>query len=524
MLKFFLGDPKGIALSVTLALAGLYGLAPVFLHSVLWETIILHLPTWIPLILAIVATLGAFARYGDRKRGERINVVTVSLVIVLLIVGTGFALLAGSWKNVQLYRMNRFEERPQILGVSNEQMRFKPVEIAQQDMVRKNKSSEFTPGPLSAIGSEKGVAYIAPLVPQGVINTFLMENRGFMYLDDSGTDEERNRVSKIDTEPFAWGEGMEVFDDIYRRLIYKVGFTNSYPEIYYTPISKDGVIVEVVGVVPYISYAFRGVFVPVWGGVAIFHADGAIEDLSPAQAKRDPRLMISSRAFPETLARQIVQAQRFDTGMIGGWIRRPGKIQVPDLPGRNEMPYFLSMDDGSFQYVTSVEPDGEGFSVMRIYYVNALTGERSVYRFDTPENAERNLLGPAKSLDLVKAIEGYNWYESDSSGGSGSYRIVEPRPATPRGNNHLHWMWTITDVKFSREVATAFVDTETNAVYGPFKTRKETRAFLYGERTSPAADDEPEALDLTPRTAGTSNLCVDLSRLLELYCADATAP
>lgn len=192
--------------------------------------------------------------------------------------------------------------------------------------------------------------------------------------------------------------------------------------------------------------------------------------------------------------------------------------QVPDLPGHNEMPYFLSMDDGSFQYVTSVEPDGEGFSVMRIYYVDALTGVRTVYRFDTPEMADTNPVGPAKSLDLVKAIEGYNWFQRDSSGGSGSYHIIEPRPVTPRGTNRLHWMSTITDVTFSREVATAFVDTETNQVFGPYKTRKETFAFLAGERPEVQDEAPPETTDRQPATGTTPNICADLSRLVELYC------
>lgn len=522
MLNFLFRNLAGTVLTILLSITFLYFLAPVFLHAVLWEGFILHLPAWIPLIIAGVVALGAFLRYSDRY--NRINAITVTILIIFGLVGGGLTAMASSWRNVQLYRLNHFTERPELLGVSSEQVRFKPLQIAQADIVRKNKASEFTPGRLSPIGSEKGVAYISPLVPQGIINTILMQNQGFLYLDDAGTDEERNRVSKIDTQPFSWGEDMAVFDDIHRRLIRKVGFTRSYPEIYYAPVKKEGKVVEIVGVVPYISYAFRGVFVPQWGGVAIFHADGRIEDLSPDEVKNDPRLLSTRRAFPETLVRQIVHAQRFDTGLIGGWIRRPGKIEIPELPGENQMPYFLPMQDGSYQYVTSVEPDGEGFSIMRIYYVNALTGERTVFRFDTPKMGGKNLVGPAKSLSFIKAIPGYNWHQVSSGGGSGTYLIIEPRPVTPRGSDHLHWMVTITDLEYSREVATAFMDAETNEVFGPFKTRADTFAFLQGATAPTTTESKQSSPTLNAIDDGSQNIrpiCEEIAQTYHDYCGNA---
>ena len=60
------------------------------------------------------------------------------------------------------------------------------------------------------------------------------------------------------------------------------------------------------------------------------------------------------------------------------------------MPGEDQMPFFLPMEDGSYQYLATVEPDGEAYSLMRIYLINALTGERQVYRFDKP-GRPRNL-------------------------------------------------------------------------------------------------------------------------------------
>jgi hypothetical protein len=523
MLKFLFTNPLGIVITLITLLLGSYILAPVWLHTTLWEGIILNLPFLIPLAIAAVLSYFAMVRYSRRGRGIDINAVNGTIVVVLVLVGVGFSVLSTGFQKVLIYKDNQFTEVDTIPGVSNELVRFKPLQIAGQDIIRKNKSSEFSPGGARAIGSSDGVVYISPLTPQGVFNTFLKQNKSFLYLDDAGTDEERNRVSKLETDGFRWGEDMMVLDNIMRRLIFKVGFTNTYPEIYYAPVYNEaGQLEEVVGVVPYISYSFKGVFVPKWGGTAIFHADGTIEDLTPEQASKDPRLIATYRAYPEKLDQIIVEAQRFDSGIIGGWIRRPGKIEVPELPGSNQMPYYLAMDDATYQYVTAVEPDGDGYSVMRIYYVDSLNGERRVYRFDNERNADKNLVGPAKSLDFVKAIDGYNWYQESegTSGGSGTYLLIEPRPVTPEGSEHLHWMVTITDKDFSREVATAFVDAETNQVFGPFKTRTETFDFLAG-KTRTRKTETTDRVERAPRIIEGNPIpmmCEEIATIYLDYC------
>jgi len=168
-------------------------------------------------------------------------------------------------------------------------------------------------------------------------NALTEHNRGFMYFHDGTMDTSGQRVINMETEGFAWGEGMEIFDDIQRRLLHDIGFFKSYPEIYYTPVyAEDGAIKEVIGVVPYISYRFWwGIMVPKWGGIAIFHADGTLENLTPEAAKLDPRLIETQRLFPEKLAKDYIYAQRYDKGnhllaqMFYGLVQREGKIEIP---------------------------------------------------------------------------------------------------------------------------------------------------------------------------------------------------
>ena len=345
---------------------------------------------------------------------------------------------------VQVYRDSEFVETDKMPLVSNDLVRYTPAQVAAEEIVRRTQTSQFTPGDTRPIGSESGVAYIAPLIPQGMWNAFFEKNEGFMYFDDGGTSENGQRVESMSTTPFKWGEGMEIFDDIYRKLIWKVGFFNTYPEIYYAPLYGDsGEVEEVLGVVPYISYRFWwGILVPKWGGVALFHSDGTVEDLSPEEASADERLQLTSRLFPEKMARDYIHSQRYDAGgfmlaqMWYGVIRRPGKIEIPPLPGKEQMPFFLPMQDDTYKYLATVEPDGDAYSLMRIYTINAKTGERLVYRYDV-DGRPSNLQGPRKVISYAKALPNYVWLEGSGKNASGTYRIVEPRPVTPAGQNRL---------------------------------------------------------------------------------------
>lgn len=499
IMQFLLGTPVGILIFFAIFAIVVYFPAPVISHTVLFQFLILHWPKEVLVLVGLVVGANLGKRYSAPYKGKsawKWGAISLGFYAFSLVIPGILAIVFEGVIETQIYKDAEFAEVDELRMPSIDQVRYTPHQVAGEEIVRRTQTSEFSPGRARAIGSETGVAYIAPLVPQGFINTLNQKNEGFLYFEDGGDGDDIQRVTTLTTDPFKWGEGMEIFDDIRRRLIKEIGFFKTYPEIYYAPVTNaDGELEEVIGVVPYLSYRFHwGLLIPQWGGVAIFHANGkGLENLSPEEAQKDPRLIVTKRLFPEDLARMYVHAQRYDgkgvegvvpdwfpefgKQIVSGWIMRPGKIQIPKLPGHVQMPFFLPMEDETYQYLTTVEPDGDAYSLMRIYYVDAFSGELTMYRFDR-EGRKANLQGPAKILSYAKNIDGYNWYEEDAGGASGSYRLVEPFPAARRCDETFYWKFTITPIDFAGVMGTVFLDAETNKVHGPYKTREEAHAWL----------------------------------------------
>jgi hypothetical protein len=528
IMRFLFADYRGMMIPLAIMLAMVYYLAPVWLHKWVFDFLILQAPAWI----AGTATVYIFFRFVRRYVMEEKGLRGLLSPIVIGAFGISFfgsalvIFFATNAKWVQLYHDANFTEVETLPQVSTKLVRFTPAQVAGEEIVRRTQTSQFTPGKTRPIGSPTGVSYISPLIPQGMWNALTEHNRGFMYFHDGGKDASGQRVVHMETEDFLWGEGMEIFDDIHRRLLHKIGFFKSYPEIYYTPVySEGGSINEVIGVVPYISYRFWwGIMVPKWGGVAIFHADGTIEDLTPEKAKLDPRLIETQRLFPEELAKDYVFAQRYDKGnnlltkMFYGLVQREGKIEIPPMPGEDQMPFFLPMEDGSYQYMATVEPDGEAYSLMRIYLINTLTGERQMYRFDKP-GRPRNLQGPRKVISYAKSLPSYVWVEGSGKDQSGTYRLVEPRPVTPEGKDHIFWMLSITPADYASVFATVFVDSATNEVHGPFLTREATFAWLRGEEV-----DIDQMIETGDTLTSVEKMCNGIETIWIDNCHDLRPP
>lgn len=481
-IKFLFATTPGGAVTFAIIAGFLYWIAPVMLQLVVFSFLIRNMLLWLTFGFVTFVTWNIISRY--RFFGNQ-NIPRA--IISLVVFGLGMPFFDGCREHV-LSRQAAFVELDVSPRVSSTLARYTPMQVASQEIIRRTQKSQYTPGHTRAQGSESGVAFVAPLIPQGIFNTLFVQNKGVMYFDDGGTDEKAQRVQEQPSEYFAIGEGMEILDDVHRHLVHEIGFFKSYPEIYYV---RDGN--DVLGVVPYVSYRFYwGLWIPYWGGVAIIDSDGNIADSSPQEAQADKRLQSAQRLFPEKLARVYVDAQRYDVGWWGGLIKRENKIEIPKLPGKNQLPYFLPMEDGSYQYVTMTEPDGDAYSLMRTYYVDAHSGALRVYSYDKP-GRDGNLLGPRKVLSFAKTIPGYNWYEKGGgdSAGSGTYRLVEPRPVDRGGS--LFWMISITPKDYSRVIAKVFVDAGNNeVVVGPFHNREDTLAWLAGKTVQPPSQKEPE--------------------------------
>ncbi len=513
----------GGVLRFLLILAGLLTILfftfPVFFHGLVFSYLVRNFAYvfWIVILGAVFIPM---AVHYLRRGAPTIGFALIVADVVLMVGGMG--ILAGI-EQAKIAQMAKYELMDQLPAVSREHVRYTPLQVAEQEISRRTQSSQRAIEEVIPLSGPKGPMYIAPLIVNGVVNMYLGQNQGFEVFDDAGTvDNGLDRVSLIDTPEFQVGDEMEIFDNLDRRLILDVGFFNTYPRTYYAPIYKeDGVTVdEVVGIVPYISYTFWwGFLLPEWGGVAVFHADGTIENLTPAEAQQSEKLAHVDRLFPSWLAEKWVYAQPFDQGWLSGYIRRDDKIEVPRLEDQNQMPFYLLMEDGTSQYITMTEPDGPSFALRKIYYTDARTGTSRVYAY----NDKENILGPAKAVSMAKSVTGYTWYEDHGQGGSsGSYRIIEPRPVTRGGE--LYYMYSIVPKDYGTVVATVFVNAATSKTIGPFTSRDDAFAWLLERpnasavNTAVAATIEGNAGTTTQSAASTCEQFIAVCEQIEQIC------
>jgi hypothetical protein len=443
-------------------------------NAVIYRGILLYLPFAVPLAIgSLIGFLVAFPLFENNR-----NSLGSTYLILAAIIAIGGCVLISSgtnWKTCQLYG---FKQRPAIVNVAKKGIRFTPLDVAYQDLVGSLNSGKYTvhEDDINAMDLNAGFGYVVPITPDGPINTFIAENDGFMAFDDTPELTNDQRVRRVH-QKYVIGEGMEWLDNVWRNL-YSSDWFCAYDHISYLQLDPDNAD-KFTGVVPKIKYEFHFpcFVVPVWGGVALFHENGKIEQLTVEEAKKDKRLK-GKRIFPSSLSRQYVSAQIYDQGFLGGWYNREGKIKIPKLPGRNQMPFFTPGADKHEYFVIAAEPAGEAFALFRLYYVDSFSGERTYYEF----NPDKGVLGPNAAMARVKTLQGYKWYDSGEK--AGDHRIIEAVYLTDdRGG--LHWKFTITTKDFKGITATAVVDAAMREVK-KFETRKAFYSWFYGEEMSAA--------------------------------------
>ena len=307
-----------------------------------------------------------------------------------------------------------------------------------------------------------------PLSPDGTFNYFTKRQHGTVLVDMT---EKSARVRTV-TGDLNRGIGTAFYNN-YRWKLLKQG---QYLVNYRDPFMVVHEGAQYIAV-PYTKPTFHWTplphTTPEWGGVALVHEDGTIEDLSPSQARQHEALA-DQRLYPFGLTRRSVAATKYRNGIVNTFTSHEGEIEVAPVPGEGNDQPFTVMTDNGLQYVVAVEPYGEAQGLREVWTVDARTGEYERFA------VEESLLGPRKATDFVRqAARTTDWDRFDPS---------EPIPVVVDGT--FYWEVRVVPNDSSGISYVAFVNAETSDVV-EVETTREVEAFMRGEAPGPGGGDGP---------------------------------
>ncbi len=313
-------------------------------------------------------------------------------------------------------------------------------------------------------------SWVFGLVPDGLINTFILQDKGAIYVDMSSS----SKNTQIIEETMKIGEGMAV-TDWYLWTLYKNRYWVDYGDPYFVPAPNGGLYIAV----PVISYEYRWRFptlftVPKWDGVALIHSDGKVEFLTPEEARRHPALQ-GQKLFPEGLARYYVESFRYVHGIINKLFYHRDELEIADVPGQGNQQPFLVATERGLKWFVACEPYGKAYGIYRIYLIDARTGEIEYFE---PAKDEV-LIGPAKAGDYVRRENPMiDWNVMEP---------VEPIPVVVEG--HLYWEIRVVPKDSSGVAYTAMVNAKTSEVL-ELKSDEAVKAFIAGKLLEASASVE----------------------------------
>ncbi len=412
------------------------------------------------------------------------------LAFVVFVLGAGFQ---GPLVGRAIVKATTYESIPGL--PAGGLVRLVPREVAEQNASSGFNSPTETLTNFRIVNTDKGLVWTALRTPQGAFRVFSKKSQGLVELDAENT---ARKLASTDAE-LQVAPGLQITDNLRWRLL-KRRFLISLEEPVGIP-TPQGVRI----VVPYLEYKGWLIRRPVLGGVFVVAPDGTIEDLSPEEAAKRPELARSGRIFPDTQARRVQDAYQYKKGIWNTWFVHEDQTRINDTE-TNRQPYLVDFGDEGLgrQWVTVAEPYGRAFAASAIFLTDAVTGHTRIWR--VPRNT--SLSGNVRALQTVRtvAIPGVDF--GNEAGGSGNFRVVEPRPVFVDG--HLVYLASIIPNSANAVSKTVVVDAETNKLVAIFnndtdpQAEVKTRRYIEtGEVPGDAAvSGTPASTD--PATPGTS--------------------
>ena len=463
-----LTPPRIALLAVAVvALVGLWLVRPIWHGFALlfWTSPVV----WLPPVLVLIAGAVALRRSTQwrtleelqtpRRPDARLLAFPIA-AFVLLIVGSG---ANGALISRSLADNTDFARIPQL--PEGGQVRLVPREVAEQNASSAFNSSTETLTDFRIVRTPDGLRWTALRTPQGAFRTFSKKSQGLVVLDAEQTARSLNQVD----QELTVAPGLQVTDNLRWRLIKRRFFVELQDPVgIQTP---DGVKI----MVPYIER--RGLFVrrPVLGGVFVVSGDGRIEDLEPAEAAKRPELAGTGRIYPDTLARTVQDAYAYKGGIFNKLFVHEDQTQITDT-ALNRQPYLIDFAGGlGPQWVTVAEPYGRAFAASAIFLTDATTGKVRVWRVPRGQS----LSGNRRALEAVRAVSIPGVDFGQGPGGTGNFRVVEPRPVFVQGR--LVYLTSIIPLSANSVSKTVVVNAETNKLVS-----------VFNNDTDPGAEDDTQ--------------------------------
>lgn len=299
--------------------------------------------------------------------------------------------------------------------------------------------------------------------PSSWFNRLKRNTEGVAMLDA----QETSRTFKEIDKTFKRAPEMHISDNTRWYILKKDYYSVTTPAV--PVVTKSG---EPEFIVPTLSYKGFLIKYPVLSRVYIFHADGRVESLTPAQAAERSDVANTGRLIPQDLARQIQDAYAYKHGISNVWFGHTDQTQIAD----SEQPYLMAFKqnaDGTplakgvsekLYWVSSAEPHGRAYATNAIFLTDAITGTTYVWRVPR----DTSLVGPGQALQTAKslAIPGITWATDGDKGSSGRYETVEPRPVFVKGR--LQYLISVVPTSFNNVTMSVIVDAATNKVVAVF--------------------------------------------------------
>jgi len=451
---------------------GVVALVVLWLVRPLWHNLAMFFWTapvvWLPplLLLAVGAVLFRRSRRSwttleDLRSGVRPPVWLIAfplLAFALFVLG---AALNGPLVGKAIVGATDYE---QIDGLpAGGQVRIVPREVAEQNASSAFNSPTETLTNFRIVKTPKGLSWTALRTPQGAFRIFSKKSQGLVELDAEQT---ARSLRQVDAE-LQVAPGLQITDNLRWRLL-KERFLVKLEE----PVGIETPAGPRI-IVPYLEY--KGLFVrrPELGGVFVVSPNGDIEDLEPDEAVRRPELAGSGRIFPDTQARRVQDAYQYKRGVWNAWFVHEDQTRITDTE-TNKQPYLVDFGGTlGAQWVTVAEPYGRAFAASAIFLTDARTGKTRIWRVPP----RTSLAGNRRAIQAVKAVSipGIDFGDSGSApGGSGNFKVVEPRPVFVRGR--LVYLTSIIPNSANAVSKTVVVDAATSKLVAIFDNDRDPQA------------------------------------------------
>ncbi len=448
------------AVAVLVALVVLWLVRPLW-HGFAWFFWASPL-VWVPPVLVLVAGTVALRRstrwrtLEDLESGRRPDPRLVAFPIVAFVLLVGGSAFNGALTARSLASHTDFTSIPQL--PAGGLVRLVPREVAEQSAAGAFNSSTETLTDLRIVRTEDGLKWTALRTPQGLFRTFSKKSQGLVVLDAQQT---ARNLQQVD-QPLDVAPGLQITDNLRWRLLKRHFLVDLQDPVgIQTP---DGVRI----MVPYVESKGFLIRRPVLGGVFVVAPDGRIEDLSPAQAAARPELAQTGRIYPDALARRVQDSYAYRKGIFNKLFVHEDQTQITDT-AINAQPYLIDFaGTGGLgpQWVTVAEPYGRAFAAKAIFLTDATTGKVRIW--EVPKG--KSYSGNARALDAVRAISIPGIDFGQGPGGTGNFRVVEPRPVFVRGR--LVYLTSIIPLNGSSVAKTVVTDAETNKLVQVFSTTR----------------------------------------------------